>query len=187
MSQDPNPNQFVTLSQFVTLNAGYPETTSVPALPAAEEREISDTDPLPAEGAPHAYVAVLRTFSPHADRPEWNQTDALVVPEWEREHLAHLRGVGYALIPIGPDGDTGTRAIGTEEIEVADFQAACKSACEQRDAALEQLAAVRAIATGWAGQAPDYDEDTEQQIDDGCALLRILDGTATVAEVSGGE
>lgn len=107
-------------------------------------RDPNHVDPLPAEGAPHAYAAVWRLNSPHADRPEWDQRKCLVVPEWDREHLDHLRSLGYALLPIGPDGDTGTRAISTGEIEVADFQAACKSACEQRDAALSQLAKIKA-------------------------------------------
>lgn len=69
-------------------------------------------DPIPAAGAPHAYVLVERTHSPNADRPEWDRS-AVVIPEWEREELAHWRDYHdkYALIPIGPDGDTGTRAI----------------------------------------------------------------------------
>lgn len=137
-------------------------------------QDPNHVDPLPAEGAPHAYAAVWRLNSPRADRPEWDERNALVVPEWDRERLDRLRALGYHLIPIGPDGDTGTRAISTGEIEVADFQAACKSACEQRDAALEQLAAVRRQAEAWAEQASDYDDDTEQQICDGRMLLSIL-------------
>src|SRR5690606_23419107 len=38
-----------------------------------------------------------------------------------------------------------------------------------------QVDAVRALATQWATQPTDYDEDTEQQIADGLALLDILD------------
>ncbi len=67
-------------------------------------------DPIPADDAPHAYVAVQRTFSPHADRPEWDR-DARVIPEWDRDELAWRRACGDTMLPIGPDGDTGTRAI----------------------------------------------------------------------------
>ena len=67
-------------------------------------------DPIPADDAPHAYVAVKRTHSPHADRPEWDHT-AVVIPEWDHEELAYRRRLGEDLIPIGPDGDTGTRAV----------------------------------------------------------------------------
>ncbi|MFC4373344.1 hypothetical protein ACFO5K_04445 [Nocardia halotolerans] len=70
------------------------------------------TDPIPADDQPHAYVLVERTHSPHADRPEWDR-GAIVIPEWDHDELAHWRDYHdkYALIPIGPDGDTGTRAI----------------------------------------------------------------------------
>ncbi|WP_280201294.1 hypothetical protein [Nocardia cyriacigeorgica] len=67
-------------------------------------------DPIPADDAPHAYVAVRRTHSPNADRPEW-QWDAGVIPVHDRAEIDLHRRRGYELIPIGPDGDTGTRAI----------------------------------------------------------------------------
>ena len=35
---------------------------------------------------------------------------------------------------------------------------------------------VRGMAEAWATQPTDYDEDTEQQIEDGKAILRALDG-----------
>lgn len=35
---------------------------------------------------------------------------------------------------------------------------------------------VRALATSWAEQPTDYDEDTERQIEDGRELLALLDG-----------
>lgn len=67
-------------------------------------------DPIPAADAPHAYVAVERKFSANADRPEWDW-NAVVIPEWDHENLEFRRSQGDHLIPIGPDGDTGTRAI----------------------------------------------------------------------------
>lgn len=44
----------------------------------------------------------------------------------------------------------------------------------QRDAALRALTAVGALAEEWATQPTDYDEDTEQQIEDGEAILAVL-------------
>ncbi|WP_161605454.1 ead/Ea22-like family protein [Pimelobacter simplex] len=46
---------------------------------------------------------------------------------------------------------------------------------EQRDV----IARVQALASEWAHQPTDYDEDTEQQIADGHALLAALDGADT--------
>jgi hypothetical protein len=84
-----------------------PEDTAV--INAAEPQP-----PMPAEGAPHAYVAVQRTHSVNADRPEWND-DATVIPAWDteriEEHRRHAQHHDCTLLPIGPDGDTGTRAI----------------------------------------------------------------------------
>lgn len=40
----------------------------------------------------------------------------------------------------------------------------------------ELINAIRELATEWANQSNDYDEDTEQQIDDGRVLLGLLDG-----------
>src|SRR5690606_26656120 len=111
-------------------------------------------DPIPADDAPHAYVAVKRTHSLHADRPEWDHT-AVVIPEWDHEELAYRRRLGEDLIPIGPDGDTGTRAITGEA---------------------EKLAAVRAIAAQWAEQSNPYQVDArvQRQIEDGRDILAIL-------------
>lgn len=55
----------------------------------------------------------------------------------------------------------------------AEFIAAAREAIP---ALLDTLAAIESQATRWAGQSNDYDEDTEQQIADGCALLTILNG-----------
>ena len=50
-------------------------------------------------------------------------------------------------------------------------------AAAERDALAATVERVRALATEWATQPTDYDEDTEQQIEDGGAILRALDAT----------
>lgn len=80
----------------------------------------TQTPPLPTPGAPHAYIAVRRTHSPHADRPEWHHR-AKVIPAWDADDLAYARRCGDTLLPIGPDGDAGTRAI-VEEFRPAEVE-----------------------------------------------------------------
>ena len=48
-------------------------------------------------------------------------------------------------------------------------------AAAERDRLAAAVEAVRSLATEWATQPNDYDEDTEQQIEDGGAILRALD------------
>ena len=50
-------------------------------------------------------------------------------------------------------------------------------AAAERDRLAGAVERVRALATEWATQPTDYDEDTEQQIEDGGAILRALDAT----------
>lgn len=47
---------------------------------------------------------------------------------------------------------------------------------DRADEAEAKLSAIRELATEWARQATDYDEDTEQQIEDGRKVLAILFG-----------
>ena len=47
-------------------------------------------------------------------------------------------------------------------------------AADVLDSLMEERAAVRAIANGWATQGNDYDEDAEQQIADGREILGLL-------------
>ena len=66
---------------------------------------------------------------------------------------------------------------GNAEIIVAAVNAlpALLDAAAERDRLAEAVERVRALATEWATQPNDYDEDTEQQIEDGGAILRALD------------
>ncbi|MGS2805360.1 hypothetical protein [Nocardia sp. MW-W600-9] len=100
---------------------GRPITTL--HLPDPEDTPVSHADepqpPIPADDAPHAWVAVQRYHSVHADRPEW-AAQAVVVPEWDHDSLAAFRRQGRHLLPIGPNGDTGTRAITTETSDLAE-------------------------------------------------------------------
>ena len=62
-----------------------------------------------AQSEPHAYIAVKRRFSIHADQPEW-EWDAAVIPAgddhaWDRDD--HKKR-GYELLPIAGT-ETGTR------------------------------------------------------------------------------
>ena len=50
-------------------------------------------------------------------------------------------------------------------------------AATERDALAATVERVRALATEWATQPTDYDEDTEQQIEDGNAIVRALEAT----------
>lgn len=119
-------------------------------------------DPIPADDQPHAYVAVKRTHSPYADRPEWAR-GAFTVPVHDSEEIEHWRRQGYTLIPIGPDGDTGTRAITTpRRVEKAD-----ELDEEIRAAAIEVLARTERDAWkasfdlldgGDGPQAPPFDD-----------------------------
>lgn len=85
--------------------------SNIPTKDTAVSHVDEPQPPMPAEGAPYAFVVVERTFSPYADRFECRR-DAIVIPEWDHKELENWRNrPGYALIPIGPDGDTGTRAI----------------------------------------------------------------------------
>ena len=47
----------------------------------------------------------------------------------------------------------------------------------ERDALAAAAERARVLATEWATQPTDYDEDTEQQIEDGNAIVRALDAT----------
>lgn len=106
------------------------------------------TLPIPAEDAPHAYVAIRRTHSVNADRPEWDP-DAAVIPEWNADDINFARSQGYTLIPIAPDGDTGTRAI----VEPAPTKPALRlvAGCRCRNPLGAELHALRPVLRELAG------------------------------------
>lgn len=65
-------------------------------------------------------------------------------------------------------------------VEPAEQVIAERDAAIARAEAAEQVVRrVRGMAEAWATQPTDYDEDTEQQIEDGRAILRALDGGAS--------
>lgn len=93
-------------------------------------------DPIPAEGAPHAWIAVQRRYGHTAPRPVWGR-DAEVIAATEPDDLAYFRDrEDYDLIPIGPDGDTGTRAIVDQDARITDLQTAIRDLIEERDQAI---------------------------------------------------
>lgn len=93
----------------------FPCCTTTPEDTAVIDAD-TPTDPLPAEGAPHAYVVVRRTHSAWADRPEW-AGGAFIVPAHQADEIEHWRKQGYTLIGIAPDGDAGTRAVFDPSVE----------------------------------------------------------------------
>lgn len=129
-------------------------------------------NPIPAGEAPHAYVAVQRYGS------EW-YSRAAVIHAQETTALADWRSRSeITLLPIVRDGDTGTRAI-VEEVEtlraeVADFQAACKSACEQRDDLAARVTALQAAVDSKAGWRPPAREITDPAEADALPPLSIV-------------
>ncbi|PPJ31883.1 hypothetical protein C5E45_32860 [Nocardia nova] len=67
------------------------------------------------------------------------------------------------------------RMVDHQRGRAADFKAALGREPDRAG----KLAEIRVLATEWAEQATDYDEDTEQQIADGRAILAIVDRDAT--------
>lgn len=99
---DPNPVVDALLA------SGSRELTTTPIEDTAVIDAENPVEPIPAEGAPHAFVAVCR--NPAAKHAAWWQ-DAVVIPAQSTEEQHYYTRQGYELLPIGPDGDTGTRAI----------------------------------------------------------------------------
>jgi hypothetical protein len=101
---DPNPVVDALLA------SGRRELTTTSTEDTAVIDAETPVDPIPADDQPHAYVVVQRTHSVNADRPEWAAA-AYVISEHDHDEIAFARARGRTLLPIGPDGDTGTRAI----------------------------------------------------------------------------
>ena len=91
-----------------------------------------------------------------------------LLARWKNEALpviAGLQELGAALgIPLG------------KHITGPDALEAVKALTARAEAAEQTIQRVRGLAEAWATQPNDYDEDTEQQIEDGKAILRALDG-----------
>ena len=68
-------------------------------------------------------------------------------------------------------------AINLIELTAADGAAKITAALAATDALVAALRAVLELADRWATQSTDHDEDTEQQIDDGKAIVRVIEET----------
>lgn len=78
------------------------------AQPGHSDARVSWPEPAAAPSSPHAYVAVKRKYSIHADGPEWH-ANVHVIPAADPEgDLDHFRSQGYDLLPI-VGTDAGTR------------------------------------------------------------------------------
>ncbi len=95
----------------------------------------------------------------------------------DREADAHLiANAPTWLAELLAEVDNARRELGDVHVslysEIAMLTARAK-------AAEQVVRRVRGMAEAWATQPTDYDEGTEQQIEDGKAILRALDGGAS--------
>ena len=103
-----------------------------------------------------------------------------------RDEMMQGKGVTLTAIIAGRPNPDDLRVIGSTlahndaRVLIAAVNAlpALLDAAAERDRLAGAVERVRALATEWATQPNDYDEDTEQQIEDGGAILRALDGGA---------
>ncbi len=99
-----------------------------------------------------------------------------------RERLAEVDRLSHWKAEALPVID-GLQELGAElgirlggRITGPDALAAVKALTARAKAAEQVVRRVRRLAEAWATQPTDYDEDTEQQIEDGQAILRALAG-----------
>ena len=110
--------------------------------------------------------------------------DAATPGPW-RDEMMQGKGVTLTAIIAGRPNPDDLRVIGSTlahndaRVLIAAVNAlpALLDAAAERDRLAGAVERVRALATEWATQPNDYDEDTEQQIEDGGAILRALDAT----------
>ena len=110
--------------------------------------------------------------------------DAATPGPW-RDEMMQGKGVTLTAIIAGRPNPDDLRVIGSTlahndaRVLIAAVNAlpALLDAAAERDRLAAAVEAVRSLATEWATQPTDYDEDTEQQIEDGGAILRALDAT----------
>ena len=108
--------------------------------------------------------------------------DAATPGPW-RDEMMQGQGVTLTAIIAGKPNPDDLRVIGSTlahndaRVLIAAVNAlpALLDAAAERDRLAGAVERVRALATEWATQPNDYDEDTEQQIEDGGAILRALD------------
>ena len=98
---------------------------------------------------------------------------------WESDEYTEIDPDGFYELSrvIAPDPDDGEDyAIGVVHVGIlrpdATFIAHARTDVPALVAALR---AVLDLADRWAAQSTDYDEDTEQQIDDGKAIVRAIE------------
>ena len=111
--------------------------------------------------------------------------DAATPGPW-RDEMMQGKGVTLTAIIAGRPNPDDLRVIGSTlahndaRVLIAAVNAlpALLDAAAERDRLAGAVERVRALATEWATQPNDYDEDTEQQIEDGGAILRAIDGGA---------
>ena len=110
--------------------------------------------------------------------------DAATPGPW-RDEMMQGKGVTLTAIIAGRPNPDDLRVIGSTlahndaRVLIAAVNAlpALLDAAAERDRLAEAVERVRALATEWATQPTDYDEDTEQQIEDGNAIVRALEAT----------
>ena len=110
--------------------------------------------------------------------------DASTPGPW-RDEMMQGKGVTLTAIIAGRPNPDDLRVIGSTlahndaRVLIAAVNAlpALLDAAAERDRLAEAVERVRALATEWATQPTDYDEDTEQQIEDGNAIVRALEAT----------
>ena len=110
--------------------------------------------------------------------------DAATPGPW-RDEMMQGQGLTLTAIIAGKPNPDDLRVIGSTlahndaRVLIAAVNAlpALLDAAAERDRLAGAVERVRALATEWATQPTDYDEDTEQQIEDGNAIVRALDAT----------
>ena len=97
--------------------------------------------------------------------PGWFE---VIHPSHATTHIVYVHEDGSLYFP------EGTQVLDRHEFAFADLQGHAHRLVRS-DALVAALRAVLDLADYWATQSTDYDEDTEQQIDDGKAIVRAIE------------
>ena len=108
-----------------------------------------------------------------------DRTTARVTPEMQAELRRLLDEAKRRL--SNPRRAGKTYAMEALRNAAGDALPALLDAAAERDRLAAAVERARVLATEWATQPTDYDEDTEQQIEDGNAILRALDTIDSLA------